>query len=308
MYDVVIIGAGPAGMSAALYTSRANLSTLLIERELPGGQLNNTETIENYLGTPKADAADLATTMYQQATSFGAELLRRNIKEIIKQDDGLFKIETRKKTIMAKSIILATGTKYRKLGVPGEEEFDAKGVSYCAICDGPFFQDKEIIVVGGGDSALEEADYLTQFSSKVSIVHRRDSFRAKPHLQERVRNNPKIKIFYNAQVEAIKGDDNVNAVELYQTAGDVAGYFDVPASAVFPYIGQLPQQVKLVDEDGKELPLYLENGFLSTDKRYQTAIEGLYAIGDILDKPIRQVANAVGEGAEAAQHVYEYLQ
>lgn len=306
IYDVAVVGGGPSGLSGTLYTSRANLKTVLIEREIPGGQLNNTETIENYLGTPNANAEELALTMHDQALQFGAKMVRKNIQSILKREDGVFELKTRKGTIEAKSVLLATGTKYKKLGIPGEEELDARGVSYCAICDGPFFTDKEIAVVGGGDAALEEADYLTQFGSTVHLIHRRDEFRAKPHLQERVKNNPKITIHYNRTIESVNGENNVESLTLCEKDGPLDSIENLPVSAVFIYIGQLPQ-VLSVHEAGSQ-QAWVMNDFISVDNNMETSIKGLFAAGDIVDKPIRQVANAVGEGAVAAQYIYQHVQ
>lgn len=299
MYDVIIIGQGPAGLAAGLYASRANLKTAIFERELAGGQLNNTETIDNYLGTPAIAALDLAETMYTQAFSFGAEEKMGNIEDITKMPEGHFEVKTRKEVFEAKAVVLATGSEYRKLGIPGEMEFEANGVSYCAICDGPFFKDKKVIVVGGGDSALEEADYLTQFSD-VLLVHRRKEYRAKQDLQERVKKNPKITELLNAELLSVKGTRHMeNArIRLNETLAET----NVAVDGCFIYVGQIPQ-THVIQKFG----ILTDEGYVKTDANGMTAIDGLFAAGDIIDKKIRQVANAVGEGSVAGQSVYDYL-
>lgn len=299
MYDVAIIGAGPAGMAAALYASRANLKTLIIERDLPGGQLNNTETIDNFLGVPVVSAPELADSMYEQALSFGAEEAMGNILEIVKLRDGSFEIKTSKRVFATKTVIVATGAEYKKLEVPGEIEFEANGVSYCAICDGPFFKDKQVMVVGGGDSALEEADYLTQFAD-VLLVHRRKEYRAKQHLQQRVKNNPKITEVLNAEVQMIKGTRSMERVQLILK--DTNAVTNINADGCFIYVGQIPQTDILTP-----FGVVTDEGYVLAGPDGMTEIEGLFAVGDILHKKIRQVANAVGEGSVAGQSVYEYL-
>lgn len=299
MYDVTIIGAGPAGLAGALYASRANLKTLMIERDLPGGQLNNTETIDNYLGVPAVPALDLAETMHEQALSFGAEEAYGNVLDIIKTEDGFFEVKTSKKVFSSKTVIVATGSEYKKLGIPGEMEFEAQGVSYCAICDGPFFKDKQVVVVGGGDSALEEADYLTQFAD-VMLVHRRKEYRAKQHLQERVKANPKITEILNAEVQIIKGTRGMERAQLLLK--DTNAMTNINADGCFIYVGQIPQTAILAP-----FGVLDEEGYVLAGKNGMTATEGLFAVGDILQKKIRQVANAVGEGSVAGQSVYDYL-
>lgn len=315
-YDVIIVGQGPAGMSAAIYASRANLSTLMIERGLPGGQLNNTEVLDNYLGTPFAKAMELAETMHKQALSFGAEEVYGEVITVEKVNDS-FRVHTKKEIFEAKAVIVATGTQYKKLGISGEEEFAGRGVSYCAVCDGPFFKDKKIVVVGGGDSALEEADYLTQFG-EVTIIHRRSSYRGQPLLQERVQRNPKIQQIMNTEVLEIVGEDQVEQIKIKDKSTNKENTLE--ADAVFVYIGQTPQtallrKIPLIEVGGLLGPfssqvnvLNHEEYVLRTNKKYMTHVPGLFAIGDILNKKVRQVANAVGEGAVAGQSAYEYIQ
>lgn len=299
MYDVIVVGAGPAGMAACLYASRANLKTLIIEKDLPGGQLNNTESLDNYLGTPEVSAPELAETMYEQALSFGAEEKMATIMKIYKQQDGTFCVYTKKESILTKSIVLATGTEYKKLGIPGEIEFESKGVSYCAICDGPFFEHQKVIVVGGGDSALEEADYLTQFAD-VTLVHRRNDYRAKDHLQKRVKDNPKITEVLNAKVTEIKGTVSMKKTTIQ--FNDTGAKTNIDAAGCFIYVGQTPQT-----DIVKEFEILDSEGYVLVDVNGMTSVPGLFAVGDIVQKTIRQVANAVGEGSVAGQSVYTYL-
>lgn len=297
--DVIVIGAGPAGMSAALYASRANLDVMMIERGLPGGQMNNTETLDNYLGTPNVSAQGLAQEMCKQAMSFGATQEYGNILSIEKIEDN-FKLTTEKKEYLAKTVIVATGTQYKKLGVPSEDELSGRGVSYCAICDGPFFKDKTVVVVGGGDSALEEADYLTQFSSVV-LVHRRQEYRAQPHLQKRVKENPRIIEMLDSELISIHGDTHVEDVLIKTKSIDRP--IELRTQGVFIYVGQTPH-TELLEPFG----VLNESGYVKDySKEYMTSIPGLFVAGDILEKNIRQVANAVGEGAVAGQSAYNYL-
>lgn len=298
LYDTVIIGAGPAGLTAALYASRAKYRTLLIERHIPGGQMNNTGTIDNFIGFPETQGAELSEQMYGHVMEFGPEEMMANIEKISILKDGTFMIPVEGKNVFTRTVIVATGTENRKLAVPGEEDFLGKGVSYCAICDGPFFEGKEVAVIGGGDSAFDEAVYLSGFAKKVTIIHRSNKFRAKQELQMLVAENQKIDIIENATVEKIEGGKNVtNLIISRNNQRDI-----FPAEGVFIYVGQLPQ-TKLL----KEYNVLDDNGFVIVDKNYETTIPGLFAIGDILQKDIRQIANAVGDGAVAAQSIGRYI-
>lgn len=300
MYDVIIIGAGPAGMTAALYASRANLKTLLIERGAPGGQMNNTAEIENYPGFESIMGPDLAFKMYEPLEKFGTEHAYGIVKDVV--DHGAYKtVVAEDKSYDAKSIILSTGASHRHLGVPGEEEFSGRGVSYCAVCDGAFFRNKELIVVGGGDSAVEEAIYLTQFASKVTVVHRRDELRAQPIIQKRAFANEKIDFIWDSVVEEIVGEQLVSGVRIKNVKTDEVSL--VLAQGVFIYVGLDP-----LSEPFKNLGILNENGWIPTDEEMRTSIPGIFAIGDIREKTLRQVTTAVGEGGTAGQNVYHYLQ
>ncbi|WP_342601936.1 thioredoxin-disulfide reductase [Peribacillus sp. FSL E2-0159] len=300
-YDVIIVGAGPAGMTAAVYTSRANLNTLLIERGIPGGQMANTQDVENYPGFAHVLGPDLSNKMFEHAKKFGAVYEYGDIKEIV--DEGrLKKVVTTNKEFYAKSVIIASGADHKKLGVPGENELGGLGVSYCAICDGAFFKGRELVVVGGGDSAVEEAMYLTRVASKVTIIHRRDQLRAQKILQERAFSNEKIEFIWNKEVTSInEGNGKVNTVTLKDTKTGEQSQF--PADGVFIYVGTLP-----LNGAFKNLGITNEEGYVVTDEAMATKIPGIYAAGDIRDKTLRQIVTATGDGSIAAQSVQHYIE
>src|SRR5690554_1095987 len=255
VYDVLIVGAGPAGMTAAVYTSRANLSTVMVERGMPGGQMANTEDIENYPGYESILGPDLSNKMFEHAKKFGAEYAYGDVKKI--EDGKEFKrVITGNGEYKARTIILATGAKSRQLGVPGEQELGGKGVSYCAVCDGAFFKEKELVVVGGGDSAVEEAVYLTRFASKVTIVHRRDELRAQKILQKRAFDNEKIDFIWNSTVKEInEKDGKVGSVTLVNKLDGSETEFKT--DGVFVYIGMLP-----INEPFLDLGITNEDGYI----------------------------------------------
>ncbi|MEB2494673.1 thioredoxin-disulfide reductase [Peribacillus frigoritolerans] len=300
-YDVIIVGAGPAGMTAAVYTSRANLNTLLIERGIPGGQMANTQDVENYPGFAHVLGPDLSNKMFEHAKKFGAVYEYGDIKEII--DEGrLKKVVTTNKEFYAKSVIIASGADHKKLGVPGENELGGLGVSYCAVCDGAFFKGRELVVLGGGDSAVEEAVYLTRVASKVTIIHRRDQLRAQKILQERAFSNEKIEFIWNKEVISInEGNGKVKTVTLKDTKTGEQSQF--PADGVFIYVGTLP-----LNGAFKNLDITNEEGYVVTDEAMATKIPGIYAAGDIRDKTLRQIVTATGDGSIAAQSVQHYIE
>ena len=300
-YDVVIIGAGPGGMTAALYASRANLKVLMLDRGAYGGQMNNTAAVENYPGFKSILGPDLAEEMYQSATQFGAEYAYGTVTavkldgtdRIVVTDDGEYR---------AKAVIVATGSENRKLGVPGEEKYSGRGVSYCAVCDGAFFRDRDVTVIGGGDSAVEEAIYLTQMVKHVNIVHRRDQLRAQKVAQERAFKNDKIDFTWNSNVIAINGDDQkVTSVTVKnnQTGAEE----EVPTAGVFIYVGNVPMTAPF-----KDLGITDEHGWMVTDSRMRTKVPGIFAIGDVRQHQLQQITTAVGDGGIAGQEVFSYLQ
>jgi thioredoxin reductase (NADPH) len=303
IYDVIIAGAGPAGMTAAVYTSRANLSTLMIERGIPGGQMANTEEIENYPGFDSILGPELSTKMFEHAKKFGAEYAYGEIKEII--DGEEYKtVVTGTKQYKARAVIIATGAEYKKLGVPGEKELGGRGVSYCAVCDGAFFKGKELYVIGGGDSAVEEGVYLTRFASKVTIVHRRDELRAQKILQQRAFDNPKVDFIWSHTVKQInEKDGKVGSLTLVSTkTGEEK---EVPADGVFIYIGMVP-----LSKPFANLGITNENGYIVTNEQMETKVPGIFAAGDVREKTLRQIVTATGDGsiaAQAAQHYVEEL-
>jgi len=301
IYDVVIIGAGPAGMTAAVYTSRGNLSTLMIERGIPGGQMANTEEVENYPGFEHILGPELSTKMFDHAKKFGAEYAYGDVKEII--DGEAFKIiKAGGKEYKARAIILSPGAEYKKMGIPGEAELGGRGVSYCAVCDGAFFRNKELVVVGGGDSAVEEGVYLTRFASKVTIVHRREELRAQKILQDRAFANEKIDFIWNHTVKEINDEKGkVGSVTLASTVDDSEHEFK--ADGVFIYIGMLP-----LTKPFANLGILNENGYIVTNDQMETTIPGIFAAGDVREKTLRQIVTATGDGSIAAQAAQHYIE
>ncbi|WP_076460905.1 thioredoxin-disulfide reductase [Limosilactobacillus caccae] len=300
-YDVVVVGAGPGGMTAAMYASRANLSVLMLDRGIYGGNLNNTAEIENYTGFKSIKGPDLAKEMYDGATQFGAEYAYGTVKQI-ELEGQLKKVTTdMDETFLAKAVVIATGSDQRHLNVPGEEEFSGRGVSYCAVCDGAFFKGKNLIVVGGGDAAVEEGEYLTQLAAKVTVLVRRDELRAEPIIQASAMKNDKMEFVYNTSVTEILGDDvKVNGVKTRNNQTGETG--ELAADGVFIYVGNVPMTKAFTNLD-----ILDEQGWIKTDERMQTAVPGIYAIGDVRETPLRQVATAVGDGAIAGQQVYQYI-
>ncbi|EIF14809.1 thioredoxin reductase (NADPH) [Bacillus amyloliquefaciens] len=301
IYDVIIIGAGPAGMTAAVYTSRANLSTLMIERGIPGGQMANTEDVENYPGFESILGPELSNKMFEHAKKFGAEYAYGDIKEIV--DGKEYKtIKAGSKEYKARAIVISAGAEYKKIGVPGEKELGGRGVSYCAVCDGAFFKNKELVVVGGGDSAVEEGVYLTRFASKVTIVHRRDKLRAQSILQARAFDNEKIDFKWNKTVKEIHEENGkVGRLTLVDTVTGEEEEFK--ADGVFIYIGMLP-----LSKPFENLGITNEEGYIETNAQMETKVPGIFAAGDIREKTLRQIVTATGDGSIAAQSVQHYVE
>ncbi|MFI8715225.1 thioredoxin-disulfide reductase [Brevibacillus brevis] len=300
VYDVIIAGAGPAGMTAAVYTSRANMSTLMLERGIPGGQMANTEDIENYPGFTSILGPDLSTKMFEHAQQFGAEYAYGEIKEI-RDEEPYKRVITGDKEYLTKSVIVATGAEHRLLGVQGEKELSGRGVSYCAVCDGAFFRNKELVVVGGGDSAVEEAVFLTRFASKVTIVHRRDQFRAQKILQKRAFDNEKIEVIWDTELKEIRGEGKVQAVLLQNTKTGEQREF--PADGVFIYVGMDPLTASV-----RPLGITNDAGYVLTDEKMNTKVKGVFAAGDVREKMLRQVVTATGDGSIAAQSAQHYVE
>lgn len=301
IYDVVIIGAGPAGMTAAVYTSRGNLSTLMLERGIPGGQMANTEEVENYPGFDSILGPELSTKMFEHAKKFGAEYAYGDVTEIV--DGEEYKtIKTTSKEFKTRAIIISTGAEYKKMGIPGEKELGGRGVSYCAVCDGAFFKNKNLIVVGGGDSAVEEGIYLTRFANKVTIVHRRDQLRAQKIIQDRAFANEKIDFIWNHTVKEIhESDGKVGSATLVSTVDGTEQ--EMPIDGVFVYIGMLP-----LTKPFEDLGILNKTGYIETNDLMETSIKGIYAAGDVREKSLRQIVTATGDGSIAAQAVQHYVE
>lgn len=300
MYDTIIIGAGPAGMTAALYAARSNLKVALLEAGIPGGQMNNTADVENYPGYALISGPELAEKMFEPLENLGVEHIFGHVQRI--EDQGDFKkVITEDEVYESKTVIIATGAFHRQLNVPGEAEFNSRGVSYCAVCDGAFFRDEDLLVVGGGDSAVEEAIFLTQFAKSVTIVHRRDQLRAQKVLQDRAFANEKISFVWDSVVEAIHGDERkVTGVTFKNIKTGETSQADF--GGIFIYVGLDP-----VSEFVADLGIRDESGWIVTDDHMKTSVAGIYAIGDVRQKDLRQITTAVGDGAIAGQEAYKYI-
>ena len=303
-FDLIIIGAGPAGLTAAQYGARANLKVLVIEQLAAGGQALVIDVLENYPGyIEQKSGYDFAMDLHRQAESFGASFLY-NAVSTIKKIDNIFTVNMIDgTTLTAAAVIIATGAKPRLLSVPGEKEFSGKGVSYCATCDGNFFKGKKIFVVGGGDAACDEARYLSRLTDKIVLIHRRENFRAQKALVERTLNNPNIKVRYNTVINEIKGEAKVKSVILSNVkTGEV---YEEETDAVFIFAGTVPQSALV---SSGELKINLdENGYIITDHKMATNIAGLFAAGDVRAGTFRQVITAAADGATAAHHAAGYI-
>ncbi|WP_300906817.1 thioredoxin-disulfide reductase [uncultured Desulfovibrio sp.] len=297
--ELVIIGAGPAGLTAAIYGKRAGLDVLVLEKGKPGGQILITSEIENWPGAITASGAGLADSFRAHAEHFKAEFRTATVTKL-RPAGGKTIVETDQGEIEAKALIIATGANFRKQGCPGEKEFTGKGVSYCAVCDAAFFEELEVAVIGGGNTAVEEACYLTQFADKVYIVHRRDQFRADKLVVERALKNPKIVPIWDSVLEAIEGDGLVERMLLKNVKSGAKSV--VPVNGVFIFIGTLPNAAFLGDAVQTT-----ENGWIITDENMKTSTPGIFAAGDVRDTALRQVVTAAGDGARAAMSAYAYL-
>jgi thioredoxin reductase (NADPH) len=301
-YDVIIVGGGPAGLCAAMYAGRGMLKALTIERGAPGGELLNTDLIEDYIGFESVKGWELAQKFADHAKKFGAEIVTDTVEKVRRGSDGWFEVITaRERHYRAPAVIITAGGTPVKLGVPGEREYAGKGVSYCAVCDGAFFKGEVLAVVGGGDAAVEEADYLTRYASKVYIVHRRDQFRASRILQQRAFANPKIEAVWNKRVVEIVGSERgTDHLELEDT--ETKDRSQLKVGGVFIFVGFKPNTGIVeghVDHDA--------GGYFVTDDRMMTSIPGLFAAGDVRSQLTRQVTTAVGDATTAAIAVEKYL-
>jgi thioredoxin reductase (NADPH) len=303
-YDVLIIGGGPAGMCAALYAGRSMLRAALLERGAPGGELLNTELIDDYIGFESVQGWELAQKFEQHARKFGAEFhLGKNVESVKRREDGKFDVTTDAGEVYtAPAVIVTAGGTPVKLNVPGEVEYAGKGVSYCAICDGAFFRGHTIAVIGGGDAATEEADFLTRYAEKVYLVHRRDELRASKILQKRAFENPKIEFVWNSVVEEILGDEQGLARGVRLRNVNTSEESELPVTGVFVFIGFRPNTGIIADHVDHD-----EMGYVITDANMQTSIPGLFAAGDVRAQLVRQVTTAVGDATTAAIAAEKYL-
>jgi len=302
-YDIVVVGAGPAGMTAGLYAGRAMLKTVILERGAPGGELLNTEVIEDYPGFSRIDGWELAQKFEAHAKEFGAEIHTATVTSIRKLPDGNFETLTDSGDVyLSPALILTAGGTPIKLGIPGEAEYCGKGVSYCAICDGAFFKNQIIAVVGGGDAACEEADFLTRYAAKVYLIHRRDEFRASKIIQKRVFENPKIEVIWDTVVREIHADSAglVNRLTLSNVHTHEQRSLD--ATGIFVFIGFKPNTGLIKDHAAHDAM-----GYLQTNDHMQTSIAGLFAAGDVRAQLTRQVTTAVGDATTAAVAAEKYL-
>ncbi|MGA8831306.1 MAG: thioredoxin-disulfide reductase [Desulfomonilaceae bacterium] len=300
--DLIILGGGPAGLTAGLYASRARINVVLLEKGMPGGQMAATELVDNYPGQPDPILGfELAQRMEAQARKFGLEIQTSDITSISKNDSGFALYNEAEIAHSCNALIVATGANPIKLGIPGELEFAGRGVSYCAVCDGPFFRDVEVAVIGGGDSAVEEAVYLTRFASKVHLIHRRDQLRAVKEIQEKAFAETKITIHWNSVPEAIIGESDVKTLRIRSKLnGSVS---ELPVGGVFFYVG-----IKPADETFRGIVKSDDRGFVVTDENMATSAPGIFAAGDVRVKVLRQISTAVGDGAIAAYSAQHYLE
>lgn len=299
MYDCLVIGAGPGGLTAAIYCSRANLKVAVLEKLMPGGQVASTYKIDNYPGVPEVSGVDLALKMFDQATALGVEYLPMEVIDIKKEKD-IFLVKTNDQILQAKTVIVATGTKNRKLHVEGEEKYLGKGISFCAICDGSFYQGQDVLVVGGGNSALEESLYLSSIVNKVYIINITDEPTAFKNVQDKVKKTKNIKVFNNSEVIAFEGDDTLKEVKVKNLKTKEVTSFKV--NGCFEYIGHIPNTDFL-----KDLGILNKYGYIVVDGNKETKVKGLFGVGDVIDKEIRQITTATGDGTIAALNAAKYL-
>lgn len=300
-FSLIIIGGGPAGLTAGIYAERAKLETILIEKVIAGGMITSTEMVENYPGFPEGiSGMDLGKRFEEQARKFGLDIIYDKVTGIEIKGD-IKEVFTEEHTYSSRALIIATGSEPKKLGLPGEDRFTGKGVSYCATCDGPFYRDKNVAVIGGGNAALEEAVFLTKFAKLVTIIHRRDELRAERALQETASKNPKIFIRMHTIVEEIVGDQKINSIKLMDTVTGKKS--SIPVEGVFIYVGFNPN-TGLV----KDIVKLDENGYIITDDRLAASVPGIFAAGDVRKKHLRQVVTSTADGALAAHSAQEYLE
>lgn len=289
-------------MTAGLYLCRSRIRTVLLEKQLPGGQAVNSPLIENYPGFPEGiDGMELISLFKQQADNFGLDTKTFEAVTSVEVSNGVKILKTDKEEVKANAVIVATGRSPKKMGIPGEDEYMGKGISYCATCDGPLFKDKPVMVIGGGDSAVEEALHLTNFASKVIIVHRRDELRASGYLQERALSEPKLEILWNSEIREVRGNNTVEEAVIENNVTGETGR--VPVSGIFFYVGNMPNSSFL-----SEMVELDKSGYIITDENLETSVPGIFAAGDVRSNPFKQVVIATGEGALTAMSAQRYLE
>ncbi|MDL2306822.1 thioredoxin-disulfide reductase [Desulfovibrio sp. OttesenSCG-928-C06] len=298
--ELLIIGGGPAGLTSAIYGKRAGMDVLLLEKGSHGGQIISTSEIENWPGTKESTGTALAKSFYDHAESLETEFRKAAVREI-RSENGRHIVSTSTGDIEAKAVIIATGASFRRLGCKGEADLIGAGVSFCAVCDGAFYQDEEVAVIGGGNTAVEEACYLTRFASKVYIIHRRDEFRADRLVCERAFKNEKVVPVWDSVVESINGDGLVEGITVKNVK--TGALSDIPVAGVFMFVGTVPNLAFLGDNQIDRA----DGGWIRTDSRMQTSVPGIFAAGDVRDTPLRQVVTAAGDGAQAAMAAYHYI-
>lgn len=300
-YDIVIVGGGPGGLTAGLYSARANRKTVLLEKFLPGGQIANTAEVEDYPGFDLISGSELAMRMAEHAKKFGLEIISDEVAQIYSEGIHKMVVSAGGDIYRAKAVIIATGGSPNRLNVPGENQFAGKGVSYCAICDGAFFKNQVIAVVGGGDAAVEEGMFLTKFGSKVYLIHRRSELRAQKIIQERAFKNPKMEFIWDSVVESINGDTKVKSLTLRNVkTGEKS---DLEVGAIFVFVGFVPNSNLTREPLAKD-----SGGYIITNERMETSIKGIYAVGDVRAQLVRQITNAVGDGTTAAVAAEKYIE
>lgn len=301
-YDVIIIGGGPAGLTAAVYAGRSGMKTGMLEKEAPGGKMIKTHLIENYPGVDKIGGVDLSMKMFEHASAYGAEYLYGDVISIT--DNGDFKIVETADGSKYESyvVIVATGTNERTLGFADDDKLLGHGLSYCAVCDGAFFKESDVVVIGGGNSALEEAVYLTQFANKVNLVIRRDVFRGDESAQRQVLSNPKINVIRkHIPIDYITKDGKISGMKFENV--DTKEVLEVPATGVFPYIGAIPATSFFAGTDVID-----SEGYMIVNEKLETSIPGVFGTGDVIQKHLRQIVTATSDGAIAAQNAFSYIQ
>ena len=302
IYDAVVIGAGPAGITSAIYLARSGVNVALVERGIYGGQLNDTDEIENYTAFENISGMGLAKKMEEHSKSMdGIEHLYGDVKDVTKNEKGNIVIDLGKESIYSKSLVIATGVSHKRLGVEKEDELQGRGISYCATCDGAFFKGRDVSVIGGGDSAMESAIYLSNIANSVTVIHRRDEFRAEQILQDRAKARDNINYIYNADTLGFDDENGVISCIKYKDKKTHES-FSHPTNGVFVNVGVVPNT-----DTFKNLGILRESGFIYTDKSMKTSVDGIFAVGDVRFDSIRQVVTATGDGAIASESVNNYL-